>query len=54
MHAHTHTYAMCVYAHIYPTIMETENVFCIVKLFDKMDTILHSSDYCANALFKIH
>lgn len=54
MHVHTHTYALCVYAHIYPTIMENENAFCIVKLFDKTNTILHSSDYYASALFKIY
>jgi len=55
MHSNTtNTYAMCVYEHIYPTLTEIENTFCIVRFLNKTETILHSSGHDAIALFKIY
>lgn len=49
-----HTRCTHTYFFIYLTFMEIEIVFCGEKLFEKIDALLHSSDYYATAAFKIH
>lgn len=44
----------CTHTYLYIYHLATANAFFKVKLFDKIDAVLHSTDYYATAVLRIH